>query len=101
MELGDAVTSLACHCRVVPSPAALLDGLLDRLDGWLARSPDAVLDAYGHRCATLGRPVRVTGPRRVLEGIATGITPSGELEVAVDGTNEVVSAGDVVHVRAR
>jgi len=86
---------------VVPEPGALLDGLLDRLDRWLALPPDEVLAAYRRRCATLGCAVRVDLPGQTLEGVATGITASGELEVAVGPTTQVVRSGDVVHVRAR
>jgi len=100
-EPGSAITSLAWHAAAPPSPAGLLDGLLARLDRWLERSPDDVLVAYRERCATLGSDVRVVGPRRAFEGTATGITPTGELEVLVEDAREVVRAGDVVHVRAR
>ncbi len=99
--LGDGVTSLARHVAVAPSPGDLLVGLLDCLDGWMTRAPEAVLAAYRGRCSTLGRLVRVSGTSRTFEGRATGITPSGELEVADGSASQVVRVGDVVHVRAR
>ena len=95
------VTSLARHAVDVPSPSDLLAGLLDRLEEWVSSSPAAVLAAYRGRCSTLGQEVRVIGPRRGIEGRATGITPLGELEVADGLARAVVGVGDVVHVRAR
>ena len=100
-ELRHVVVALSHLAGAVPTPAQLLDALLGRLVHWLARSPDQVLAAYREHCDTLGRPVRVTLPDRHLEGVATGISPTGELEVTVGGRVEVVRAGDVVHVRPR
>jgi len=99
-ELRHVMADLST-ASVVPDPAALLGGLLQRLEGWLAKAPDAVLAAYRARCATLGRTVEVRLGTQTLEGVATGITSSGELEVAVGATTQVVRSGDVVHVRAR
>lgn len=57
-------------------------------------------EAYVSRCATLGRQVTVTLPGgRTLEGLATGIDPSGRLEVRAADNWTAVSAGDVTHVR--
>lgn len=99
-DIRDVVAALSDSGSVVPSPAALLDGLLERLDGWLTATPDRVLGVYRRRCATLGSQVRVALPDRMLEGRAVGITASGELEVAVGASTQLVRAGDVVHVRA-
>jgi len=100
-DLREIVAALSHATDRVPSPGELLADLLERLDGWLARTPGEVLAAYRAGCATLGATVRVGLSDRILEGVATGITPSGELEVAAAGTTVVVRAGDVVHVRAR
>jgi BirA family biotin operon repressor/biotin-[acetyl-CoA-carboxylase] ligase len=52
------------------------------------------------RSATLGRVVRVELPGRTLEGRAIALTDEGYLEVArEDGHLEVVTAGDVIHLR--
>jgi len=99
-DLGDGVAALFHVAAAVPSPAALLDGLLERLDGWLAHTSDEVLVAYRRRCATLGRAVRVILADGAFEGVASGITASGELEVAFGSATRLVRAGDVVHVRA-
>jgi BirA family biotin operon repressor/biotin-[acetyl-CoA-carboxylase] ligase len=93
--------SLASAGGTLVPPAVLLDGLLGALDGWLARAADEVLVAYRSRCTTLGHAVRVTLADRTIEGVATGITRTGELEVAAGALAEVVRAGDVVHVRGR
>ena len=100
-DLRDLVVALSHVSAAVPGPAELLERLLVRLDGWLARSPAEVLSAYRRRCATLGRSVSVILPHRTLEGLATGITSSGELEVVVGATTHQVRTGDVVHVRAK
>ena len=100
-ELRDLVVALSWVATDPPGPEALLDGLLRRLDDWLARAPDEVLGAYRGRCATLGAAVRVELPHGTLEGTATGITSSGELEVLSGTATQVVRSGDVVHVRAR
>ena len=99
--VDETIGSLASAGGTLTTPAALLDGLLGALNGWLARTAEEVLVAYRSRCATLGRPVRVTLPDRTIEGVATGIRTRGELEVAVGAVREVVQAGDVVHVRAK
>lgn len=100
-DLRDVVVALSHVSPAVPAVDDLLVGVLGRLDGWLAASPEEVLVAYRKRCATLGRLVTVTLPDRTLEGRATGITRSGELEVAAGATTQVVGSGDVVHVRAK
>jgi len=100
-DLRGQVVALSSVTATVPTPADLLDRLLERLDGWLTRSPGEVLAAYRERCATIGAAVRVHLPQRILEGTATGITPSGELEVHDGSATVLVRAGDVVHVRAR
>jgi len=62
---------------------------------------DAVLDAYRDRLATLGRRVRVEQPGGAsLVGVATAVTDNGALVVGDDtGTEHIVTAADVVHLR--
>ncbi len=100
-DVEDRATALSHHVAVTPGPAELLDGLLARLDRWLDRRADDVLEAYRLRCATLGRVVRVVLPDRVIVGEATGLTSWGELEVRSATGTQLVRAGDVVHVRPR
>jgi BirA family biotin operon repressor/biotin-[acetyl-CoA-carboxylase] ligase len=56
--------------------------------------------AYLRCCATVGRQVTVTLPGdRSLAGTATGVGPSGLLELTTAAGPVRVSAGDVVHLR--
>jgi len=82
-------------------PLALLAPLLERLDARLDQGPDALLDGYRARCATLGRAVRIEqAGRDDVEGTAVGVTPEGHLVVRdVGGDLCTVVAGDVVHLR--
>ena len=58
--------------------------------------------AYVGACATVGREVEVHEPGGVVRrGIATGVDDAGRLTVRSDAGVRAVSAGDVVHVRAR
>jgi BirA family transcriptional regulator, biotin operon repressor / biotin---[acetyl-CoA-carboxylase] ligase len=70
---------------------------------WAATSgdPDAGLaESYARRCATLGRHVQVALPGGgTLRGEAVRVDASGRLVVRTDGREEVVGAGDVLHVR--
>ena len=70
----------------------------------LTASDDAVRSGLHalvtQRCATLGRRVRVVLPGdRILDGEATGLDVDGRLLVTVEGVEQAVSAGDVVHAR--
>jgi BirA family biotin operon repressor/biotin-[acetyl-CoA-carboxylase] ligase len=65
-----------------------LDARLDALD--------RVRDDAISSSATIGRRVRVELPDETFEGVARALTPEGFLVV----DDRVVSAGDVVHVRA-
>jgi BirA family biotin operon repressor/biotin-[acetyl-CoA-carboxylase] ligase len=58
--------------------------------------------AYVAACATVGRAVEVHEPGgSVRTGVATGVDDAGRLTVRSDQGGYAVSAGDVVHVRAR
>lgn len=80
-----------------------LEALLVALDRWydrLRREPSAVLAAWRARCVTIGRRVRVDLGARDLEGVAVDLDDTGRLlVVGDDGTEQVVAAGDVVHLR--
>lgn len=63
--------------------------------------PTGFLDAYRHRCATIGQPVRLTRGDQVLLGVAEGVGEDGLLELRDRlGTLHRLWAGDVEHVRA-
>jgi BirA family biotin operon repressor/biotin-[acetyl-CoA-carboxylase] ligase len=98
-------TATACNREGRPAPRdALLVAWLRELDRRLgvlaAEGPDAMHADQIAASATLGRRVRVERTRDVLEGEAVGLTELGHLVVRTgDGTDHVVSAGDVVHLR--
>ncbi|MEU7896903.1 biotin--[acetyl-CoA-carboxylase] ligase [Nonomuraea sp. NPDC049152] len=83
-----------------PLIKAILREIESHYREWTAADGDAdasgLRAAYQASSATIGREVRVELPgERLLTGMATGIDPSGHLQVA----GQTLSAGDVVHVR--
>jgi BirA family biotin operon repressor/biotin-[acetyl-CoA-carboxylase] ligase len=83
------------------SRAALLVAWLGRLDALLG-DWDEVSRLYSSACSTVGHHVRVErGSLPPLEGEAVSIDRHGRLEVTLPGgETAVISAGDVVHLRA-
>ncbi|MEO3861786.1 biotin--[acetyl-CoA-carboxylase] ligase [Acrocarpospora sp. B8E8] len=84
---------------------AVLRELEARYREWVAADGDVescgLRTAYLAGSATVGQEVRVELPgERVLIGLATGIDRSGYLIVRSEGTDHLLSVGDVVHVRA-
>lgn len=86
----------------------LLIGILTRVDSWMGRwegsGGDAaacgLADAYRTACATIGQLVTVTAiDGAALTGTATGLDTDGRLRVLVGGTEHVIGAGDVEHLR--
>lgn len=104
-----AISLLAAGAAVPREP--LLVEVLRQLERWylaFRADPDPVrtglLDAYRPLCTTLGQRVRVELPvGRFITGVARGIDPDGRLLVAdsPDDPPLTISAGEVVHVRAR
>ena len=82
-------------------PSALLPPVLEGLDARLDQDPEALLDDYRARSATLGRAVRIEqAGRNDVEGTAVDVTPDGHLVVQDAGGHMLtVVAGDVVHLR--
>jgi BirA family biotin operon repressor/biotin-[acetyl-CoA-carboxylase] ligase len=88
--------------------ARLLLELEQSLDELRDHGPSRLLQAYTHRCTTLGRQVRVIlGAGEELLGTAVAITADGTLQVKPSadaaGTDKAlvdVRAGDVIHVRS-
>lgn len=95
LETGGAVDR-------TPILLALLRAMGPAYVAWTGDAEEAA-DRYRRRCDTVGRQVRVTLPgERTIDGEATGVDTAGRLVVtSADGTETAVSAGDVVHVRAR
>jgi BirA family biotin operon repressor/biotin-[acetyl-CoA-carboxylase] ligase len=99
-ELAGAAT--ACNLES-PLPSvdrdALLDAYLSRLADELDH-PDTVVARYRERLTTLGRRVRVERARDELVGEAFDVTDDGALLVRLaDASVEVVTVGDLVHLR--
>jgi BirA family biotin operon repressor/biotin-[acetyl-CoA-carboxylase] ligase len=84
-------TAAACDVDRHELLVAWLRRLHTRLDALDDTIPDAIA-----RSATLGRHVRVELARETFEGTARALTAEGYLVV----DDRVVTAGDVVHVRA-
>lgn len=102
-------TSLAVERSACTDRELLLQALLRELDQavllWCRHGgdPDAtgLREAYRHRCATLGKQVRVELPEQPpLVGCAVDLDSEGRLVVLSDGRLRVLAAGDVTHVRA-
>jgi BirA family transcriptional regulator, biotin operon repressor / biotin---[acetyl-CoA-carboxylase] ligase len=96
-----AATSTACNLEAGRSVDR--DALLDLFLARLASALDALEQVparYRARLATLGRRVRVERAHDTLVGEAVDVTHDGALVVRDDdGTDELVTAGDVVHLR--
>lgn len=101
-EFPDELATVATSCNLEAGRPVdrgeLLSAFLDALERRLAE-PDRVVDDYRARLATLGRAVRVDLGERVVEGTATDIDGHGHLVVRTADRDEVVAAGDVVHLR--
>jgi BirA family biotin operon repressor/biotin-[acetyl-CoA-carboxylase] ligase len=99
-EIAETATAADRHTPKAVDRDDLLVAWLRALDGHLG-ALDNVVAAAGERSATLGRNVRVELARGTFTGVATGMTPEGYLVVTRDdGTEEIVAAGDVIHLRA-
>lgn len=110
-EIADTATACDRHCARRVDRRELLLAWLHAFDGWLGTleqpvSPaervasNDVVNAAAARCDTLGRPVRVELERGTFEGSAVTLTSEGFLVVrTADGTERVVTAGDVLHLR--
>jgi BirA family biotin operon repressor/biotin-[acetyl-CoA-carboxylase] ligase len=100
VELQETATSVVLEAGASPSRDELLASVLSNLDERLGASSDSIRHAYRDRLATLGREVRVELDGRTVAGLARDIDASGRLVVEGSlGEVEVVSVGDVVHLR--
>ena len=97
------LTETATACNLEAGHSVDRDALLDRFLDHLAAALDAfdrVPERYRTRLATLGRRVRVERANDSLEGEAVDVTRDGALVVRLDdGHEELITAGDVVHLR--
>jgi BirA family transcriptional regulator, biotin operon repressor / biotin---[acetyl-CoA-carboxylase] ligase len=101
----DTATSLRAAGAPGVDRAALLTAYLVHLARVLEEDTGpggAAQTAYVASCATVGREVEVHEPGgTVRHGVATGVDDAGRLTVRSAEGVTAVSAGDVVHVRAR
>jgi BirA family biotin operon repressor/biotin-[acetyl-CoA-carboxylase] ligase len=101
---GDA-TSVRAEASDV-SRRVFVQRVLERFDE-LRADPDAVLDAWRERAATIGQRVRVDLGDETVEGVAVDVTEHGALVVDTgdsdgddDGSSQrVVHSGDCQHLR--
>jgi BirA family biotin operon repressor/biotin-[acetyl-CoA-carboxylase] ligase len=101
-------TSLALEQAATTDRTVVLREVLrvfDRLfRAWLREGGDpraGLLESYLRRCSTVGRQVRVALPGgSALAGEAVRVDDHGRLVVRTGAGEQVVGAGDVVHVRA-
>ncbi|MGW7005449.1 biotin--[acetyl-CoA-carboxylase] ligase [Streptomyces sp. NPDC054933] len=87
-----------------PLLRAVLRSVAQWYQEWRAADGDPhrsrLQEAYAAGCATLGRTVRAELPGgRELVGEAVALDSDGRLVISVEGRDEAVGAGDVVHVR--
>lgn len=86
--------------------ATFLTELANLVRGWREAGGDAersgLAKEYRRNCGTLGRRVRVElTAEKALFGVAEDVAGDGQLVLrGDDGSTEVISAGDVVHLRA-
>ena len=76
----------------------LLTDLAPLVELWID-TPDELHAEYRSRLDTLGRAVRVDMGDRLLSGTAVDVTADGLAIRLADGTEQLVLAGDVVHLR--
>ena len=80
----------------------LVNEVLDRFGSACERleSGAVLIDQFRQACITLGQQVRVTTvDGRHLHGTAAEVTTSGALVVESESGSEIITAGDVEHVR--
>ena len=101
-ELPPELSGIAVAANHVAGRAVdrelLLAQLLERLAGHYS-SLDSVAADYRRRCATIGREVRVELPGEMLRGRAIDVDDAGRLVIDTGADVQVVTVGDVVHVR--
>ena len=88
------------HTQPQPTPDAVLARLGAALAGVWEWDQIRLEEEYAAACVTLGQHVRVQVPAgRQLEGVASGISPEGALELSGAQGVQVLTAGEVRAVR--
>lgn len=100
-EVAQRATFLGAHAALDPDVRPrLAAAMLGSLERWLDGPAGDVLGAYRNRSATIGQNVVVARDNgEPLRGVATAVTPRGELVVRADGVDHTLTVGDVSHVR--
>jgi BirA family transcriptional regulator, biotin operon repressor / biotin---[acetyl-CoA-carboxylase] ligase len=96
--IAGTATSLKIHEGREFDRLPILIDFLGRFDLLYKDLPGRVPQEFRRWCSTLGAEVRVSLPERTLEGRAIDIDSAGAL---IMESGEVISAGDVVHLRQR
>ncbi|MDP3972241.1 MAG: biotin--[acetyl-CoA-carboxylase] ligase [Candidatus Nanopelagicales bacterium] len=104
----ETATSLSLLGKSQPDRGRLLVSIMAELlplwDAWVRARGDAarvgIREEYEALSVVVGRQVRVSLPTgEELRGTGLGVDEFGHLRVATHGSERIVSAGDVVHVR--
>jgi len=95
---GRSAVSLDEPAGRVVDQDAFLDSLLDALEQRL-ENPRLIVAQYRKACVTLGREVRVEQAGTTLKGIAVDISDDGSLVLRTAAGDQIVSIGDVIHLR--
>ena len=100
-EIAERASSLAELARREVDRVAVLDRLLDALDGEIlaVEAGESPLKRYRLACETIGREVEVATPGGSVTGMAVDLDESGSLVVETGGGRIALSSGDVVTVR--
>jgi len=97
---GRRIAVLATPDGVPPSPAAVTEVFLARLEAWravLAREGFApIREAWLARAHPLGTPVTIKDALRIRTGVFAGLSAQGELLLSAGGVVQTVSTGDVL-----
>jgi BirA family biotin operon repressor/biotin-[acetyl-CoA-carboxylase] ligase len=100
-HLSERATSLAIEGSA-GDPRTILQTFLRVFRGAYARvgaDPHSIADRYRQVCATIGKHVRArTVEGEDIEGVATDVTPRGELVVEVAGGRRLIAFGELAHL---
>lgn len=94
--LGDLVEHTPSRCELA---RAIVDALETRYHLWAAGKFDQVLEEFERFHVLTGQRVSAGGDRGPVEGVVTGLDPSGALILDTQNGRERVSSGEVHSVR--
>ncbi len=99
-EIAEGATSLADLAGAAIDRPALLRRLLEALESEVGavEAGSSPLDRYRAACVTLGRRVAVATAKGTIEGVASGLDPTGSLVVDAPDGRHVLASGEVIRV---